>query len=624
MGCCSMADVISAINSQEVAKLYPGPILVLGSPGTGKTQTLALRINDLVKRKHVDPNEITVITFTNEAAINMRYRISDLERLNVYLCPEEQPRLICTMHSLGQRIIAENFSEAGLRKDFRIITSNVLKQILLGDSSQLIGFERDKSKETEMCRRKGYCVMAPEDPKCKTCSKYKELLVACNALDYDDQIMLACKLLKNKQIILDIYKKKTKYLLVDEYQDINHAQFEFIKLLVKGQEDGLFCVGDDDQSIYGFRGGSPNYIRNFEKDFNNAKVKTLGICHRCSPSIFKSALEMVKKYNPERLKKPIPTFKKIDNKVIFYDVPSQIKEAQMIAKIVKDALPSKKVLILIPHRGFAEPIKNALRRWRINCTCKTNVDDSGINLLDTLRIWREAKSDNFALRRCIQAIVDSGKFNIPPVGVRKVKRKRERDAVLKEISRCWDKVIKEGICYFDSLKESAKKYEVIRNMVEALETIQNFSKVNTGDFLKLVIDLLKPWVNIDGALIEISKFLEEVKSQDIGGSRIVRILTMQQAKGLGADLVIVVGLDKMVFPREDINQTEEQEASRLFYVSMTRAGAELYLFHARTRQAAITFLTPPRGQAYNILEKSPFINYIPSKYINKKYIQSRR
>ena len=619
-----MSAVISVINSQEVAKLYPGPILVLGSAGTGKTHTLALRINDLVKSKRVDPNEITVITFTNEAAINMKDRVSDLERPDVYLCPEKQPRLICTMHSLGQRIIAENFSEVDLQEDFRIVTSNILKQILLGDSSQLIGFGRDKSKETEICRRKGYCIVAPEDPKCKICNKYKELLVACNALDYDDQIMLACKLLTNNQRILNIYKKKTKYLLVDEYQDINHAQFEFIKLLVKGQEKGLFCVGDDDQSIYGFRGGSPHYIRNFEKDFNNAKVKSLGVCHRCPPSVFKGALEVVKKFNPGRLLKPIPTFTKSDRKVIFYDVPSQIKEAQMITRIVKDALPSKSVLILIPHRGFAEPIKKALRRWRINCRCKSDVDDSGINLLDILRTWREDESDNFALRRCIQAIADSGKFNIPPAGVRRPERKREREAVLNEISRCWDKVIKKGICYFESLKESTNNSEVIRKIVEALETVRNFSKDNTGDFLKLVIDLLKPWPDMKGAVVEIRKFLEEIKSQDIGGSGLVRILTMQQAKGLGEDLVIIVGLDKMVFPRKDITQAEEREASRLFYVSMTRARVELYLFHARTREAAVTFLTPPRGQGYNILEKSPFIDDIPGQCIDKKYIQSGR
>lgn len=619
-----MSNVISAMNSQEVAKLYPGPILVLGSAGTGKTHTLALRINDLIKNKRVDPNEITVITFTNEAAMNMKDRISDSEKLDVYLCPEKQPRLICTMHSLGLRIIAENFSEVGLREDFRIVTSNILKQILLGDSSQLIDFQRDKSKETEICRRNGYCVVAPEEPKCKICSKYKELLLACNALDYDDQIVLACKLLIKNQRILNIYKKKTKHLLVDEYQDINHAQFEFIKLLAKGQEEGLFCVGDDDQSIYGFRGGSPHFIRNFEKDFNDAKVRSLRVCHRCPPSIFKGALEVVKEFNPKRLPKPIPTFKKSDRKVIFYDVPSQNKEAQMIAKIVKDALPSKGVLILIPHRGFAGPIKKALRYWRINFRCKTDVDGSGINLLDILRIWREDKSDNFALRRCIQAIADSGKFNIPPAGVRRPERKREREAVLREISGCWDNVIKKGICYFESLKESAKKDEVIREIVEALDAICNFSKDDTGDFLKLVIDLLKPWVDMNGALVEISKFLEEIKSQDIGGSGIVRILTIQQAKGLGEDVVIIVGLDEMVFPRKNISQAEEQEASRLFYVSMTRARAELYLFHARTREAAITFLTPPGGQGYNILKKSPFIDHIPAQFIDKKYVPSKR
>ena len=611
------------MNDEKIEKIFPGPILLLAGPGTGKTHTLALRIKFLIEEKKVDPREITVITFTNEAAINMRERISDMEKSDVYINPEQQPAFICTMHSLGQRIITENIFKINLKEDFRIAGSSSLQSLLFEDCAQLLNLDRENGVETNFCRQKGKCLKNVNEQKCEICNKYRELLTANNAIDYNDQIMLACEILRNNKDILDSYKKNTKYLLVDEYQDINHSQFEFIRLLCNDQEQGLFCVGDDDQSIYSFRGGSRHYIKNFNNDFGNSRVVSLDTCRRCPSNVLESALEVVNKFCPDRLAKPISNFTRPKGKIFIYDVPSQKKEAQIISEIVRKAIPSKEVLILVPHKGFALPIKRMLRLRKINYQCKVDIDDdSGFNRLDVLKDWIVDQTDNFALRQCIQSIVDSGNFDIPTKRVKKPEKKLERENILKIISLCWNGVITKKTGYFTALKKAGENNNSIKQIISGLEDLHVLAQNTTGAFLKNSSDLLKLWNKPENLFNEISKLLEEVLSQNTGGSGVVRILTMQKAKGLEADAVIIVGLDKGVFPKENLNREQEQEASRLFYVSMTRAKVDLYLFHARKRDASVTFLPPAQGQAYNILNVSPFIDGTLDNHAQKVYIRS--
>jgi len=611
------------MTSEKIEKIFPGPVLLLAGPGTGKTHTLALRIKFLIEEEKVDPKQITVITFTNEAAINMRERISDMEKPDVYISPENQPAFICTMHSLGQRIITENIAKINLREDFRLVSSSYLQSLLFDDCAQLLNLSREKGKEANLCRQKGKCTKDNNAQRCQICDQYRQLLTVNNAIDYNDQIMFACEILRNNGDVLDSYKQNTKYLLVDEYQDINHSQFEFIKLLCGGQEEGLFCVGDDDQSIYSFRGGSCFYIKNFNRDFSNSKTVSLDTCRRCPSNILKSSLKIVNIFSPDTLSKPVLNFTRPDGRIFVYDVPSQKKESQIISDIVRKALPSKEVLILIPHRGFSLPIKRILRSRKINYQCKVDIDDdSGFSRLDILKEWITDSNDNFALRECIQSIIDSGNFGIPTKKVRKPEKKSEREKILKTISSCWNEVISNKADYFTALKQAGENSSIVKQIVDALEELHTLAKGNASSFLKSAVDYLKLWKDPEELFNEISKLLEEISSRNMGGSGIVRILSMQKAKGLEADVVIIVGLDQRVFPKEKINKEDEEEASRLLYVSMTRAKVDLHLFHARKREASITFLPPVEGQGYSILSISPFIDGTINEYARKVYIKS--
>ena len=169
------------------------------------------------------------------------------------------------------------------------------------DAAQLAGFPRSDGLEIAKSRAEGI-TMPDGDPKSGIEGKYRGIMRACNAVDYDEQIMLACKLLRENSDIRQEWAAKAKHLLVDEYQDINTAQFDLIRLLSEGQTEGVYVVGDDDQSIYGWRGGSPKFLRRFRADFGEtARVESLPTCYRCTTHVLQGAAALVSSFNPDRM-----------------------------------------------------------------------------------------------------------------------------------------------------------------------------------------------------------------------------------------------------------------------------------------------------------------------------------
>jgi len=191
-----LSEVIAVSGELHTA---PGPVLLLAAPGTGKTYQLALRMKHLVEGRSIPPEEITVITFTRAAAREMRSRISNPEEEKLYIPPELQPHNICTMHSLGYSIINSKPSNLGLSIPINVVDPDRSGKLLLKDAAQLIGLQRSEAEATAICRRDGECQPSNED-KCRICECYKALLRACNAIDYNDQILLACELLEDDSL----------------------------------------------------------------------------------------------------------------------------------------------------------------------------------------------------------------------------------------------------------------------------------------------------------------------------------------------------------------------------------------------------------------------------------------
>lgn len=338
----------------EEVHTLDGPVLLLAGPGTGKTHQIAKRLRYLIKDRGIAPDTIAVITFTAAAARNMRDRISDDSKLDTYIPYLEQPKTICTMHSLGLRILKERSEELGLQADVSVVADGQLRTVLVEDAAQLSGYPRDSAAETATCRQVGDC-KHNGSPKCIICDKYRELMRICSAVDYDEQVLLACAILRQKTDVLESYRRAATHLLVDEYQDINEAQYDLIRLLCGTNETGLFVVGDDDQSIYSWRGGSPNHIRNFGNEFGEeARVVPLLKSYRCHPHVLEGAMKIVERHDPGRIPKGQFEYRVIEGpKIQIHNTPSDEKEAALVRRIVEQALPSRDVLILFPSRQFA-------------------------------------------------------------------------------------------------------------------------------------------------------------------------------------------------------------------------------------------------------------------------------
>jgi len=592
----------------------PGPVLLLAAPGTGKTYQLALRMKHLVEGRSIPPEEITVITFTRAAAREMRSRISNPEEEKLYIPPELQPHNICTMHSLGYSIINSKPSNLGLSIPINVVDPDRSGKLLLKDAAQLIGLQRSEAEATAICRRDGECQPSNED-KCRICECYKALLRACNAIDYNDQILLACELLEDDTALLSRYQQKAQHLLVDEYQDINAAQFRLIRLLTGDNIRGLFAVGDDDQSIYSWRGGSAIFIRRFRDEFGPAsRIEPLSYSHRCHRNILEGAFAVVRKYDTRRLDKGPLKYEPLGGpKIKIHSAPSDKREAEIVLSIILEALPSKTVMVLVPSRAHGRLVIERLRNAKIDYYASKPRPGGGLLAFDTLASWLRDENDSIALRECLQAIMNSGFSGVPGPHVRKAEKVHEREAALLEISNLWRPVIEKGISLWQSLCNSCEESKLLNQLHTGLENLRSADTRDVSAFLSEATRLLRPWANTERLWEEISNWVRVGELDDEPTPPAVRILTLQGVKGLEADVVCVIGLEEGTIPKQTNDPEALAEQARLMYVSMTRARSALHLFHARKRSGEVSHQSPyTKGQ--KVLPRSQFLDAIPTEY----------
>lgn len=409
-----------------------GPLLLLAGPGTGKTYRLARRMKYLVEDLKISPNEIAVITFTAAAAKQMRDRISNLEEEDLYLDPTRQPRSIRTMHSLGLKIVKDERAKLPFACS-TVITSSEQQLILCEDGAQLAGYARTDARECLDIRRCGEDEIA-DGRLSAIANEYQRILRACSAIDYDDQIFLACKLLASNEEMRRDYQKQCRHLLIDEYQDINKAQFALIKLLSDGHEDGLFVVGDDDQSIYSWRGGSPEFIRGFHEDFPKAQVVPLQVSFRCHAHVLEGAAAVVDRFDPRRLKKGPFTYKRTEGpRIKAHSAPSDEKEARIVRAIIESVLPNQDILVLVPHQGFAAGLRSELVRSRIPFSAQLAAPGEGLFLMGNLARWLKNPEDSLAFRFCLNQYVNS-REDVPSIRSRSKEKKEQREEAFRKVS----------------------------------------------------------------------------------------------------------------------------------------------------------------------------------------------
>lgn len=580
-----------------------GPVLVLAAPGTGKTTTLAKRIKYLINEKEVAPKNIFCMTFTQDAKDEMINKLKNREE-DTFLEDKKIPN-ITTMHSLGNKIINKYGEEVGLKTKKskpRLIDGDIIDFVILdlyqseyGDRKGLLE-KKSKKTSVRICREKGKCLRSSEDNKCIICKRYENLLIKLNTIDYCSQIKLALKILNNDKRLKKV-RETIKHILVDEYQDINGDQFNFIELLSRGNRTGLFVVGDDDQSIYSFRGGSPEFIRNFCQDIENGREEPLEICYRVTKLNHKAAICVLK--NAERKNKKIKEYKKGDgDKIRIIESYSQKNEADTVVNIIKERKSSDGInefLILVPKITIARSLMSKLKSEKIEFISKQKIERYKINKIKKIEEWvRKKRTDSFLLRELIEIII---KKHYP------FKNKE----VYKKVSALWLD-IRMNKSLFKVLEEKSVNDEVLKKIFNILKDLIDAYDNNNVKYYESVFNDFNIYESVKEFNKEVSEILDDVNFfYTYKGKDNIRIMTINAAKGLEAKDVFILGLENGVFPREEFDLEEEK---RLFYVALTRAKKRNYLCSSLHRSEDDTF------KKFNKegLKKSNFIDLINDKY----------
>jgi len=638
-------DILLGLNKEQVEAVTTteGPLLILAGAGSGKTRVLTHRIAYLIKEKGVSPENILAITFTNKAAGEMKER---LEKMVGYFGFQ---MWVSTFHSACVRILRRDIDLLGYKRSFtiydaadqRTLLQEILKEMDLDDKKfparsiqETISRAKNQLYTPEMFDREasGYY----NSKVAEVYYRYQERLKGNNCLDFDDLIMQTVILFGQSADILRYYQEKFKYVLVDEYQDTNHAQYMFVRLLTEAHRN-LCVVGDDDQSIYGWRGADINNILDFEKDYPEAKVIKLEQNYRSTKSILAAANEVVS-HNRGRKGKSLWTENTQGDKVTICLVPSERAEAEFIAGEIK-RLQYDENRSLDEFAVFYRT--NAQSRVIEECFMREGIP---YTIVGTLKFYerREIK-DLIAYLRVIANPADNLSMarviNVPRRGVGQVTWSRlqgfarDRGITVSQALLEADDIpnigrTKAAILDFgrnlEVLREQKDKVTVTKTVMDILDftgylreleaerTEEAYARIeNIQEFLSVTqeYDRRDENNNLENFLETIA-LISEVDTYANGGGSVV-LMTLHTAKGLEFPVVFIAGMEEGVFPhsRSLSSEPETEEERRLCYVGMTRAREKLYMTHTRQRILYGNTL---------INEPSRFIREIPEELVDLK------
>ncbi|MBU5292913.1 DNA helicase PcrA [Anaerosalibacter bizertensis] len=628
-----MSFVEGLNDRQKEAVLHTeGPLLILAGAGSGKTRVLTHRIAYMIEEKEVFPNNILAITFTNKAANEMKERVGSLVGDKI------EDIWIGTFHSICVRILRMNINKIGYDRSFTIYDTadqktlikecikeqNVDKEMfkektILGTISSL----KDKMKgpDTYIKANEGNYY---NETVGKIYALYEKKLRKNNALDFDDLILKTIQLLRTNPDVLELYQRKFRYIFVDEYQDTNKAQYELIKLF-SGRYKNLCVVGDDDQSIYRFRGADIRNILDFEKDFPDAKIIKLEQNYRSTKNILTVANSIIKNNN-ERKNKKLWTDNIDGSPVILSKTFDERDEANFVAETIRELVDSGKYkpsdfAILYRTNAQSRAFEEVFMRRNISYKIV-----GGLKFYD-----RKEIKDIIAYLRLIQNPVDDISFrrviNVPKRGIgaatiEKIENYASQtgeslySAILdvEDIpglsKRAVNNLTKftDMINKFIAMKEVMDLKDFIEEVVndtgyidelEKEDTIEATTRIeNLKEFISVAIDfeMMNEEGTLEDFLADIS-LLSDVDNMEEANES-VTMLTVHSAKGLEFPVVFLVGMEEGLFPmgRALDSESELEEERRLCYVAVTRAEEVLYITYAnlRTIYGNTTYSSPSR------------------------------
>ena len=588
----------------EAVKTTEGPLLVLAGAGSGKTKVLTTRVAYLIDELGLSPDSVLAITFTNKAAKEMKERIMKI------LGPIGYQIQISTFHSFGLTILKEHYDKLGYDKNFTILDSDdsltVVKKILKDMDKDPKQYS-PKAIRNRISSAKNE-LMEPEELSkfsnneidelvINVYKKYRDKLRTNNSLDFDDLLMLPITLFRNNPDILKVYQERFKYVLIDEYQDTNEAQYLLTKM-ISAKYKNICVVGDNDQSIYSFRGSNYRNILNFEKDYKDAKIIMLERNYRSTKQILDVANSIIKK-NTLRKDKNLWTDVDGGEKVIYHHAENEKDEAFFVKcqiEQLRKNVPLSEIAVLYRTNAQSRNMEEALLRDNIpykvvgsmyfykrkeikdllsylNVIYNSNDDISLLRVINVPKRGIGAKTienlniQSNLLNQSIYNTIESGK-------------ELEFKKIIEDIKNSKDNMsLTELVTYV--LEKSGMKAELENeNTLEAevrLENLEEFKSI-TKNF-----EEERGIVSLEEFLMELSLVadIEEHKNN----TDVVTLMTVHSAKGLEFDNVFVIGMEEGIFPHanslDDFNQLEEER--RLCYVAITRARKKLWLVNAKRR-----------------------------------------
>lgn len=582
-----------------------GPLLVLAGAGSGKTKVLTTRIAYLINEKNVDPSSILAITFTNKAAKEMKDRVIKLIGNIGYSMK------ISTFHSFGLSILKEHCDLLGYSKNFTIIDSDdsmtLIKKIVkdLNLDSKIFNPKMIRNKisgaKNELMDPAEYVRFANTDMEEKIVSvyeRYQKRLKLNNSFDFDDLLMLPIKLLKENPDVLKQYQEKFKYVMVDEYQDTNQAQYILTKMM-SAKYKNICVVGDNDQSIYMFRGANYRNILNFEKDYKNTSVILLEENYRSTKNILDVANSIIKN-NKSRKDKTLWTNNDDGLKIKYHRSSNEKDESfyvvSEIKKILNNGVPLSEIAVLYRANAQSRNIEEVLLRDNIPYKVvgafyfynRKEIKD----LIAYLKLIYNHNDDN-SLTRII---------NVPKRGIGlKAIENLNTKAMLEEKS-LYDSLSTQKELDFKRLIDDLSKKSETMSLTELVDCILNDSKMKEELELEKTIESEVRLENLEEfksitksfeeskGIVSLGEFLEEISLvSDVeeykNNTNVVTLMTIHSAKGLEFDNVFLIGMEEGLFPHANcLNDAEElEEERRLCYVAVTRARKRLWLVNAKSR-----------------------------------------
>ncbi len=605
-----------------------GPLLILAGAGSGKTKVLTYRIAYLLEKGLAQPNEILSVTFTNKAAKEMKIRIAQIMGKSA-----SSLSWMGTFHSICVKILKNEGHYVGLDKKFTIYDIADQLDSIKEAMDKLMISKKDfnpnaihsfiSSAKNELITAEEYPLHAEgyfQEVVAKVYPLYQKLLKENNAVDFDDLIMKTVQLMQKEEKVLEKYQNLFKYILVDEYQDTNKAQYVLIYLLAKKNQQ-LTVVGDDDQSIYAFRGATIRNILEFERDFPNTKVIKLEQNYRSTQKILDASYNVISQNRARKDKRLWTENAKGDN-VILYQGLDEKDEAywvtDRIKTLVNDGISPEEIVILYrtnaQSRGMEEAFLRAGQPYRIIGNVRFYERKEIKDLMAYLRVIYNPK-DDLSLKRII---------NVPRRGIGP-----KLISETEELAYNQEKSLIEYIVGFDPNDENIDLLALEQNDDPNLpnnlnkfrklliELYKQSAKLNVVQLMKIILELsgYLDWLN-DGTsenearienikelvsvaskyqdmapseslaafMDEVSLIEQESKETD-GDEEKVTLMTIHSAKGLEFDYVFLVGMEEGIFPhsRSYTDTTQLEEERRLAYVAITRAKKKLFMTHAESR-----------------------------------------